>query len=204
MSDWNSISELVPHGVAADKKDAAREALMAGVDMDMSSEAYLDHVADLVRSGAVPMSVVDDAVRRILLVKFQLGLFERPYVDEQHEAGALLTAENRAAAREIAQKSIVLLRNEGNVLPLSKSVGTIAVIGPLADSKADMLGSWFGNGTAAEAVSVLEGVRTKVSAARSIARAWTSRATPPTVSRQRWRWRGRRTSSFWCLVKVAT
>ena len=79
---------------------------------------YLDHVADLVRSGAVPMSIVDDAVRRILLVKFQLGLFERPYVDEQHEAGALLTAENRAAAREIAQKSIVLLRNEGNALPL--------------------------------------------------------------------------------------
>jgi beta-glucosidase len=165
VSDWNSISELVPHGVAADKKDAAREALMAGVDMDMSSGAYLDYVADLVRSGAVPMSVLDDAVRRILLVKFQLGLFERPYVDEQHEAGALLTAENRAAAREIAQKSIVLLRNEGNVLPLPKSVGTIAVIGPLADSKADMLGSWFGKGIAAEAVSVLGGVRTKVSAA---------------------------------------
>ncbi len=165
LSDWNSISELVPHGVAEDKMDAAREALMAGVDMDMSSNVYLDYVADLVRSGAVPMSIVDDAVRRILLVKFQLGLFERPYVDEQHEAGALLTAENRAAARAIAQKSIVLLRNEGNVLPLPKSVGTIAVIGPLADSKADMLGSWFGKGTAAEAVSVLGGVRATVSAA---------------------------------------
>ena len=165
VSDWNSISELVPHGVAADKKDAAREALMAGVDMDMTSDAYLDHVSDLVRNDAVPMSVVDDAVRRILLVKFQLGLFEHPFVDEQDEAGALLTAENRAAARAIAQKSIVLLRNEGNVLPLPKSVGTIAVIGPLADSKADMLGSWFGKGSAAEAVSVLGGVRAKVSAA---------------------------------------
>jgi beta-glucosidase len=158
VSDWNSISELVPHGVVADKKDAAREALMAGVDMDMSSDVYLDYVADLVRNGGVPMSVVDDAVRRILLVKFQLGLFERPYVHEQHEAGALLTAESRAAARAIAQKSIVLLRNEGNVLPLPKSGSTIAVIGPLADSKADMLGSWFGKGIAAEAVSVLEGV----------------------------------------------
>jgi beta-glucosidase len=158
VSDWNSISELVPHGVVADKKNAAREALMAGVDMDMSSDVYLDYVADLVRNGGVPMSVVDDAVRRILLVKFQLGLFERPYVHEQHEAGALLTVESRAAARAIAQKSIVLLRNEGNVLPLPKSGGTIAVIGPLADSKADMLGSWFGKGIAAEAVSVLEGV----------------------------------------------
>jgi beta-glucosidase len=165
VSDWNAIGELVPHGIAKDKRDAAREALIAGVDMDMSSEVYLDYIASLVRSGVVPMSIVDDAVRRVLLVKFQLGLFERPYVDEQHEAGALLTAESRAAARAIAQKSIVLLRNEGNVLPLSKSVGTIAVIGPLADSKADVLGSWFGKGTAAEAISVLEGVRATVSAA---------------------------------------
>ncbi len=165
VSDWNAIGELVPHGVAKDKRDAAREALIAGVDMDMSSEVYLDYIASLVRSGVVPMSIVDDAVRRVLLVKFQLGLFERPYVDEQHQAGALLTAESRAAARAIAQKSIVLLRNEGNVLPLSKSVGTIAVIGPLADSKTDVLGSWFGKGTAAEAISVLEGVRATVSAA---------------------------------------
>jgi beta-glucosidase len=165
VSDWNAIGELVPHGIAKDKGDAAREALIAGVDMDMSSEVYLDYIASLVRSGVVPMSIVDDAVRRVLLVKFQLGLFERPYVDEQHEAGALLSAESRAAARAIAQKSIVLLRNEGNVLPLSKSVGTIAVIGPLADSKADVLGSWFGKGTAAEAISVLEGVRATASAA---------------------------------------
>ena len=165
VSDWHSISELIPHGVAADTRDAAREALMAGVDMDMSSDAYVDHVADLVRSGAVPISVVDDAVRRILLVKFQLGLFDHPYVVEQHETAALLTAENRAAAREIAQKSIVLLRNEGNVLPLPEFVGAIAVIGPLADSRADMLGSWSGTGTAAEAFSVLEGIRAKTSAA---------------------------------------
>jgi beta-glucosidase len=165
VSDWNAIGELVPHGVAGDKRDAAREALIAGVDMDMSSEVYLDYIASLVRSGVVPMSIVDGAVRRVLLVKFQLGLFERPYVDEQREAGALLTAESRAAARAIAQKSIVLLRNEGNVLPLSKSVGTIAVIGPLADSKADVLGSWLGKGTAAEAISVLEGVRATVNAA---------------------------------------
>jgi beta-glucosidase len=162
VSDWNAISELVTHGVAADRNDAARKALMAGVDMDMSSGAYLDHVADLVRSGAVPMSIVDDAVRRILLVKFQLGLFEHPYVNEQLESAALLTTENRAAAREIAQKSIVLLRNEGHFLPLSKSTGSIAVIGPLADSKADMLGNWSGKGKASDAVSVLDGVRARM------------------------------------------
>jgi beta-glucosidase len=162
VSDWNAISELVTHGVAADRNDAARKALMAGVDMDMSSGAYLDHVADLVRNGAVPMSILDDAVRRILLVKFQLGLFEHPYVNEQLESAALLTAENRAAAREIAQKSIVLLRNEGHFLPLSKSTGSIAVIGPLADSKADMLGNWSGKGKASDAVSVLDGVRARM------------------------------------------
>ena len=165
VSDWNAISELVAHGVSADTKDAARQALMAGVDMDMSSGAYLDHVADLIRSGAIPMWVVDDAVRRILLVKSQLGLFEHPYVDEQHDSAVLLTAANRAAAREIAQKSIVLLRNEGGILPLAKSAGRIAVIGPLADSKADMLGSWFGKGKAADAVSVLDGVRARMGAA---------------------------------------
>ncbi len=161
VSDNGSISELVAHGVAANKRDAAREALMAGVDMDMVSGAYIDNIADLVRSGTVPMSVVDDAVRRILRVKLKLGLFERPYVDEQHEADVLLTVENRAAARAIAQKSIVLLRNESNVLPLPKSVGAIAVIGPLADSKADMLGSSFGEGSSTEAVSVLGGIRAK-------------------------------------------
>jgi len=165
VSDWDAISELVPHGVAADRKDAAFKALTAGVDMDMSSDMssgpYLNHVADLVHCAAVPMSVVDDAVRRILLVKLRLGLFEHPYVDEQLESAALLTMKNRAAAREIAQKSIVLLRNEGNILPLPKSAGSIAVIGPLADSQADMLGNWYGKGKAADVVSVLDGIRAR-------------------------------------------
>ena len=137
-------------------------------------------------------------------MKFQLGLSERPYVDEQHEANALLTVKNRAAARALAQKSIVLLRNEGNVLPLPKSVGTIAVIGPLADSKADMLGSWFGKGTAAEAVSVLGGLRAKVSAATLYSKGVDVAATRLTVSRKRSRSRGGRTSSCWCSARVAT
>ncbi len=169
VSDWNAIGELVPHGIAADATAAARKALLAGVDMDMIGDklsgAYLNHISDLVGSGAVPVSAVDDAVRRILRVKFQLGLFEHPYADEQHESAALLTAENRAAAREIAQKSIVLLRNESNILPLAKSTRKIAVIGPLAGSKADMLGSWSGKGRATDAVSVIEGIRASTGSA---------------------------------------
>jgi beta-glucosidase len=162
VSDWQAISELTAHGIAADRKDAAREAIMAGVDIDMASGAYLEHLGDLVRSGAIPVSLVDDAVRRILLVKFRLGLFDHPFADEPRESAALLTAENRRAAREIAQKSIVLLRNEGDILPLSKSAGTIAVIGPLAGSKADMLGNWSGKGEAADVVSVLDAIRARM------------------------------------------
>jgi beta-glucosidase len=168
VSDWNSVGELIPHGVAANNKDAARLALTAGVDMDMTSDSYIDHVAELVRSGAVPQSVVDDAVRRILRIKFELGLFDRPYVDAAKEKEALLTPQNLAAARAIAQKSIVLLKNDGNLLPLAKSVGSIAVIGPLADNKAEMLGNWFARGVAEEAVSALEGVRSKVGASTRV------------------------------------
>jgi beta-glucosidase len=162
VSDWNAIAELVAHGVAADTGDAARNAIMAGVDMDMASRAYLDHLASLVRSGAIPVSAIDNAVRRILQVKFALGLFEHPFADEKRESAALLTAENRRAAREIAQKSIVLLRNEDNILPLSNAAGSIGVIGPLADSKAGMLGNWSGKGEAEDAISVLEAIRARM------------------------------------------
>jgi beta-glucosidase len=162
VSDWNAIAELVAHGVAADTGDAARNAIMAGVDMDMASRAYLDHLASLVRSGAIPVSAIDNAVRRILQVKFALALFEHPFADEQRESAALLTAENRRAARQIAQRSIVLLRNEDNILPLPKTAGSVAVIGPLADSKAGMLGNWSGKGEAEDAVSVLEAIRARM------------------------------------------
>jgi beta-glucosidase len=162
VSDWNAIAELAAHGVAAGRSEAARKALTAGVDMDMASGAYFEHLGELVRSGAVPLALVDDAVRRILRIKFALGLFEHPFTSEQSESGALVTAEYRQAAREIAQRSIVLLRNENHTLPLSKSAGGIAVIGPLADSKADMLGNWSGKGEAADAVSVLEATRERL------------------------------------------
>ncbi len=162
VSDWNSIGELIPHGVAADRKDAARLAMNAGVDMDMTGGIYLDHIAELVHRGTLPESVVDDAVRRILRVKFELGLFDQPYADAAREQKTLLAAEHLEAARKVAQKSIVLLKNDANVLPLAKSVAAIAVIGPLADSKADMIGNWSAQGKPEEAVSVLQGVREKL------------------------------------------
>jgi beta-glucosidase len=161
VSDWNSIGELIPHGVAADRKQAARLAMTAGVDMDMTGDIYLEQLAGLVRSGAIPQALIDDAVRRILRVKFELGLFDHPYVDPDHEQKTLLAPEHLAAARTVAQKSIVLLRNEG-LLPLAKSVGTIAVIGPLADNQTELLGNWFAQGKAEEVVTVLQGIRAKL------------------------------------------
>ncbi len=164
VSDWNAVAELIPHGVAADLPAAVRKSLDAGVDMDMVSESYLKNMAGLVRSGAIPQAEVEEAVRRVLRVKFQLGLFDDPYTDPTREAATLLSPPHLESARKVAQKSLVLLKNDGNLLPLAKNVGTLAVIGPLADSKLDMLGNWFGNGKADDAVTVLQGFRAKVGA----------------------------------------
>jgi beta-glucosidase len=161
-SDYNAVEQLVPHGVAATPADAALIALRAGVDMNMVDGAYLT-LGDALRKGRVEQREIDEAVRRVLRAKFVLGLFEQPYVDEAAEKRALLTSENLAASRRVAQNSIVLLKNEGGLLPLSKKVRTLALIGPLADSKLDMLGSWSAAGKAEEAVTILEGVRAAVS-----------------------------------------
>ncbi|HXE80400.1 MAG TPA: beta-glucosidase BglX [Vicinamibacterales bacterium] len=165
VSDWGSIGEMVAHGFAADLRDAARAAITAGSDMDMESRAYIAHLADLVKSGAVDVRLIDEAVRRILRVKFALGLFDDPYrySDPAREARTLLAPEHLAAARDVARKSIVLLRNERNLLPLSKSVRSIAVIGPLANDKDTPLGSWRAQAEPNSAVSVLEGIQAAVS-----------------------------------------
>jgi beta-glucosidase len=160
-SDYTAIAEMVKHGVAANAQEAALKAITAGVDMDMVDGSYMT-LGELVASGRLPQSVVDEAVRRVLRAKFALGLFERPYTDEKREPSVLLSKENLDAARRVAEKSIILLKNEKSLLPLSKDLQTIALIGPLADSKADMLGNWFAIGKAEEAVTVLEGVRGKV------------------------------------------
>ncbi len=146
VSDWGAVSQLIKWGFAKDRADAARLALPAGNDMDMYSKAYVKHLPSLVRAGKVSQEVVDEAVRRVLRVKFMLGLFERPYTDEAASAPAQLRPDAVAAARECAAKSAVLLKNEGGVLPIAAGVRNIALIGPLGDDSMEMLGSWNGYG----------------------------------------------------------
>jgi beta-glucosidase len=164
VSDWGSFGEMIVHGVARDKAEAARLAVTAGSDMDMESTVYLDALARLVKEGVVPMSALDEAVRRVLRLKFVMGLFDNPfrYCDEEKEKATLLHPQHLAAARDMGRKSIVLLKNDGNLLPLKKNVRTLAVIGPLADSKRDMIGGWNAAGEAKDAVTLLEGVKAKV------------------------------------------
>lgn len=158
VSDWASGLEMVNHGFAEDGRDAARLAMLAGSDMDMESYVYFDHIADLVESGDVPEALVDDAVRRILRVKFELGLFEDPYryLDADREAASLLTPEHLDTSRRMAERSIVLLKNEGSLLPLQPGE-TIALIGDLAADKDSPIGNWRGMGEAYSAVSLVEG-----------------------------------------------
>jgi beta-glucosidase len=146
-SDWTSIAELIAHGIANDPRTAARKAFLAGVEMDMVSGFYHDHLADLVRSGQVPESDLDQAVRDVLRLKFALGLFEHPYVDEMKEAAAMVRPESIELAREAAERSFVLLKNApldagSPLLPLSSGLKNVALIGPLADDATNMLGSW--------------------------------------------------------------
>jgi beta-glucosidase len=160
VTDYTSINEMMEHGNVADQADAARQAALAGVDMDMQSAAYMDHLADLVRSGKVPMKAVDDAVRRILRYKFKKGLFDDPYrnCDNARRDAVMMTAAHRAAARDAARRSIVLLENH-QVLPLPRSGATLAVVGPLAADRDDMLGTWSSQGEGKQCISVLEGLR---------------------------------------------
>ncbi len=157
VSDWDAVAQLIAHGVAADGAQAAREALTAGVDMEMDSRLYGAHLPALVKAGRVPLRTVDEAVLRVLRVKEALGLFAHPYADETAAAGPP-DAAARAQAREAAVRSLVLLKNDGT-LPFPKTVRRVAVIGPLADDAAAVLGSWRGDGRDSEAVTILDGVR---------------------------------------------
>ncbi len=162
VSDYTGIMELIAHGVTADREHAGRLGLAAGVDIDMVSEIYLRDLPAAVREGRVPMAQVDASVRRVLNAKFRLGLFEDPYrycSDPDRQAAFTLTAEQRAAARRMAQKSFVLLENDRDTLPLPKSLRTLAVIGPLSDHRRAMLGNWAVAGREEDAVTPLEGLR---------------------------------------------
>ena len=158
------MNELIPQGIAADEAEAARLALTAGVDMEMVSTNYHDTLAEQVKQGKVPESVVDEAVRRILTVKFAKGLFEKPFVDENLYLTAFLKPDALALAREAAAKSCVLLKNENSALPISHQAKTIALIGPLAEETGDLLGCWAGPGRWQDVVSLAAGLRAKLAA----------------------------------------
>ena len=142
VSDWNSIGEMINHGFASDLKHAGEISLNAGLDMDMESRSYLTHLKELVAEGKVKESVIDESVRRILRIKFMLGLFDDPfrYCSKEREQKNIMTNEIKNASLDIAKRSFVLLKNEDNILPLKKDYKKIAVIGPLAKSKLDPLG----------------------------------------------------------------
>ena len=163
VSDYESVKELMNHGLAATESEAARAGVNAGVDLEMVSRLYNKHGAQLVREGKVSQATIDEAVRRVLRIKFRLGLFEKPYADEARESANIFSAESINAAREIAGRSLVLLKNERETLPLAKTLKAIAVIGPLADDQKNLIGSWTGDGKAEDVVTVLAGIKTKVS-----------------------------------------
>jgi len=159
VTDYTSINEMVNHGVVANDKEAGELALNAGVDMDMQGAVYQRFLKQSLKEGKVSQKQIDEAVRRVLRLKFDMGLFEDPYkyCNAEREKATLFSTENRAAAREVARKSIVLLKNEQAVLPLKKGQ-KIALIGPLGDNKSELMGNWNGAGNANDCVSLREGL----------------------------------------------
>tara|TARA_R110002050_G_scaffold125998_4_gene246646 strand:- start:76 stop:2364 length:2289 start_codon:yes stop_codon:yes gene_type:complete len=165
VSDWASISEMITHGYAKNKIQASQIAIEAGSDMDMEGHAYEDGLEMLINKKKVDVALIDDAVKRILRVKFQLGLFDDPYkyCNPEREKNEVFTIENQNISRDIAKKSIVLLKNNNNILPLNKNIKSIAVIGPLANDKDTPIGNWRAQGEKNSAVSVYEGIQSAVS-----------------------------------------
>ena len=163
VSDWASFGEMITHGYAADEKDAALKAMQAGSDMDMEAQVTVKNLAQLVKEGKVSIQAVDDAVSRVLKMKFQLGLFDDPYrfSDEAREKATLFTTANRAVALEAAKRSIILLKNEKNIFPLSFTGKKVALIGSFADSKDDMFDFWVAQGESKNAVSLREGLQNR-------------------------------------------
>lgn len=159
VSDYTSVSEMIAHGIG-DLQHVSAEALKAGLDMDMVAEGFLNTIGKSLKEGKVTQAQIDAACRRILEAKYKLGLFDDPYryCDPQRFANEILTPAHRDSARNYAARSFVLLKNEGQVLPL-KSSGKVAVIGPLADSKMNMLGTWSVSGDHSKSITVLEGIR---------------------------------------------
>ncbi|HEY3376170.1 MAG TPA: glycoside hydrolase family 3 N-terminal domain-containing protein [Armatimonadota bacterium] len=164
VSDWNAVTELVQHRVAADNAQAAAMALTAGVDLDMCSLSYDSHLAALVRAGTLSEAVLDEGVRRVLRVKFRLGLFERPYTDPALAETVMLRPDHRAAARKFAGQSMVLLKNADGRLPLPKTGLTLGLFGQLAADPAPLLGTWTLDGEPGDVTSISDAVQAKLGA----------------------------------------
>ena len=163
VTDWTSINELVSHGIAEDKKDAARMSLNAGVDMDMVGSTFLDYLAGLLKEKKVDIARINEAVRVILEAKASLGLFDDPYryCDKSRQEKEVMTPDHLALARKMVSENCVLLKNQNQMLPIPAGVKRIAIIGPLADSKKDMLGSWSAAGKPENSVTLLEGIKNR-------------------------------------------
>ncbi|MFA9389661.1 MAG: glycoside hydrolase family 3 N-terminal domain-containing protein [Prolixibacteraceae bacterium] len=158
VSDWDAIKQLINQGVAKDEKEACYKAFMAGVEMDMVDNIYVEHMEDLVTEGRIPMAKIDDAVSRILRVKFRLGLFDHPYTTITNEKERYLTPEYIAIAEKLAEESIVLLKNKNEILPVSSKIKSIAIVGPMAKDQDNLLGAWSYNGVESDVVSIFAGL----------------------------------------------
>src|SRR5437763_12890729 len=161
VSDYTGDEEMIAHGFAKDGRDAARLAFLAGVDMSMQSGLYRQHLPGLVRSGEVPRAKLDESVRRVLTLKAMLGLFDDPFrrIDVKRESARSMLPKTRALAREVGRRSIVLLKNDGDLLPLPRSGRSIALIGPFAAGPHDLVGPWVVYGDDAKAVDLATGIR---------------------------------------------
>nr|OFY52328.1 MAG: glycosyl hydrolase [Bacteroidetes bacterium GWF2_49_14] len=164
VSDWASISEMIMHGIVADKYEAGDLAFNAGVDMDMEGNVYISEMQNLLKDRKITEAQINESVRRVLRLKFKLGLFDDPYrySDSIREAATLLKPEYLELARDAARKSFVLLKNEKNILPLSSSGKTIALIGPAADAAGDMIGNWSGRGEAKHVITLKQELESRI------------------------------------------
>lgn len=157
VSDWGSVAGLIPHGVAHDRRDAAQQCIVAGCDMDMSSRSYLLNLKDLIEKGEVDMAVLDEAVRRVLKLKVELGLFEKPYARKSEKSDIYSVPVLETACR-LAEESVVMLKNEG-ALPIGETVGRILVVGPMADAAYDQMGTWALDGDKTHTVTPVAALR---------------------------------------------
>ncbi|HEY3371144.1 MAG TPA: glycoside hydrolase family 3 N-terminal domain-containing protein [Prolixibacteraceae bacterium] len=168
VSDWDAINQLIAQGVAADRKEAGYKAFMAGVEMDMTDNIYFQNLQQLITEKKIPMAKIDDAVSRILRVKFRLGLFDQPYTTIVDESARYLQTESKAVAQKLAAESMVLLKNNSNTLPLTASVKQIALIGPMVSNKVNLLGAWAAHGNEQDVESIAEGLAKEFGSATKI------------------------------------